>query len=783
MLDDVRLSLAAAHYVDPAAAIASLGKVQGASAQSSWFVASVSGPPGLASQQSTTNTLGTTAAGVTTVTKTDSAGTSVTTTESPAGQTSTAAQTQTTTFPAISPATYTAGPSPNSTFQAPQPTYGLAGFDLLTQQAELAYEAFNLSLLLQGAMSDRFEMSPDGQRVFRSQAVLGFQVSAEADRSTRNAVAEVIVTVRSADSKQPPPSLVALLPRDKTYNVATVRQGSKALSLGGVAKLISLGVGFGRSDQSVYYVQDVDTVALQHLSEAELKSQTADSLRFGWEFRPVLDQVAVSPSPKQVFVVLSLPATEEENWSGIVGVETRWRKYDRKSHTVGAVIKGTESYQQAQPISVPSPKSQYGAVAAQINKLTWHYAGGDRVIVTVDGHIPTGTRVSLGDLMIDRPETGLILQTEQRVTFSAPVEKLAYVDAELIDPFGVSTPLLKQTDAPQGQGLKITKVETVAEGPRTTVKVRVSASDGKPPLALNKSAKDAQSHHVLVIAGGRVFGLGDDQISSKATVLDLRLPTVLGALTTSGAPGTQAFRWVTTTSGQELWVSVPTAEYVESPVVRVFDPFWGDAYRDEYEIADDDSSVPGVSDIRVLSADKSYVRLALTGAHLAKNHLQLRVGGSKPWQPIADELTDSLAVFDVDRQYIAGVRQVVIEAAGPAATTIGAASGVPPAQMHVIAILPMPQELLLRPRVLKADSVAAGAATRVTLQGAHFENLVAVRWNGQDLVYAIDKLDPTNLYVTLVDPMVKAEGTVTISLVGISGEVEAYPLTVIKPKP
>ena len=84
-----------------------------------------------------------------------------------------------------------------------------------------------------------------------------------------NAVAEVEVTVaneRGALDPAAPPSLTTILPREKTYNVASITDKSFGIGAGGViAGILSVGGSFFWGHRTYYLVKQQDTVALQKL--------------------------------------------------------------------------------------------------------------------------------------------------------------------------------------------------------------------------------------------------------------------------------------------------------------------------------------------------------------------------------------------------------------------------------------------------------------------------------------------------------------------------------------
>lgn len=145
-------------------------------------------------------------------------------------------------------------------------TFGVSGLDTLSEQMQLTYEIANLQLLLEGSLSDRFIPGTDQ---LKKRVTIGFPMSITPppDDDYNNTVAEVEVTAINYPLIKYPdvtPSVTAILPREKTYNVANIRESSFSLSAGAVvAGIFNLGGGFFHGHRTFYLIKEQDTVALQ----------------------------------------------------------------------------------------------------------------------------------------------------------------------------------------------------------------------------------------------------------------------------------------------------------------------------------------------------------------------------------------------------------------------------------------------------------------------------------------------------------------------------------------
>jgi hypothetical protein len=382
---------------------------------------SSTGPTGTTSTSNSSTT-------TTTVSNTSGASTqTVTTTPSNTTQT-------TSTQPTVSP---TPAPLPSSPAVALPTSYSVSSGDLLNQQMQLSYQIINLQLLLQGPVDEDYTKSGLGKR----HVTLGFPISIATPEGHEGEVAEVDVAVCNVRDSvdQSSPSLRTIIPREKTYNVASIVSNTAQLGVGAViANVINVGASFLSGHQSYYLVGDQDTVALRRdASVTAVKcpgKNPAGPVTFAWQFRPVLDEKSVQAGLRQVFAQISIdpPSTTER---GVLSVTTQtcWRNYHKKDGIVGKVKSCSP------PIIKSDIQTFYDTVA--VSGVTQTDNGDGTVTAKVMGAFPTGTRVGLGDAFLNDSSVGFD-NTGTFIRFSTANQILATRGARLMSPDGLESDIV-----------------------------------------------------------------------------------------------------------------------------------------------------------------------------------------------------------------------------------------------------------------------------------------------------------------------------------------------------
>lgn len=279
---------------------------------------------------------------------------------------------------------------------------GVASADILAEQVQLNSQITTLRLLLQGALSDQYLLKNSRAVGERQQTTLGFAVSLDPPPQFKHAVAEVQVIIVPTD-RSDGPSIMNLLPAEKTYNVAKVTSNQKAFGAGAVIEPVSLGVNTGTSKDRLYLAKDTDTLALQfplpltsthservkaplpqkihdivktaiewqkfggcawdtaykktkdekdeteqQKEEDEMEDDVlhamvvgSQPIAFGWQFRPVLGEDYVQGGERELFAQLALGAGLGQSYVPDVYIATEWRQYNPNSQVVGNVYQGS----------------------------------------------------------------------------------------------------------------------------------------------------------------------------------------------------------------------------------------------------------------------------------------------------------------------------------------------------------------------------------------------------------------------------------------------------------
>jgi len=741
MYDDVQRALTANQFLSLANVTAALGKFQGGVEDKSFVGLNATTLP-IPSFEQTTTATDTGTAGTQTTTVADTTAGTTTTSQTAIPRIDTVRTTQEKTVQAAaSPNTVTAS-NPNATMTF-GPTFGQSAQDLLIEQTDLAAQAINLRLLLQRALSDRALLYSGGSAP-RLTPVLGFQISIDPLRKYRNAVAEAIVTVSSRWSGQRyTPEIVALLPREKTYNVARVMNKASAFSLGAVVQIVNLGANVTRSRNTVYVVKDTDTVALERIPASDPSPTAFGNVEFGWQFRPVLGERSVAPGIRQVFAVLALPSSANEDWGGIVRVHTRWRRFDAKSKTVGAPIDGSDTWQEPYFVSVPHFNAQSRAVAARIDDLEWHDNGGGKAVVTLDGSFPFGTRMTVADAIIETAADGMILRTDSRISISVPIEKLVLGPPTLVDPFGVAT-VIRHPDAAPTDSLEIAEIRSEKEGKdqlKVTVDVRLPP---RPNMMMsNVLPSPRMLRQPVVFVGKNVYAL------STGTL-------VVGPPRTEGNVG--AIPLVFTT---------PIVDAQASARVRVIDLLYGDGKLAEAVLPiPTDAKKPVPTELQVLSSTDDQVVLALIGKNFEDGTaMSLRIGKAEI-KPDSDLKTATFRQFTVKTTDLLEARRAVVTIAGGEPT-----------------LFAIPNLATDRPKIIRQEPIREGDVRRIRLDGLQLKSVTKIEYNGNELkVTPTEDGDPTVIFVDLTAALTAVPGEKDIDLITEKSRVPGRLFVEAKPR-
>jgi hypothetical protein len=481
------------------------GAVTGATQQISSFALSAQGGPPLSTVANTANGA-TTQVATTTGSQTNNG--VVTTTTNPV---------QNTTTTLAPPAAVVATPPAPST-SLPS-AFGVSASDILNEQMQVTYEIANLRLLLEGPLSDRILNTSDGKTFMKPRTTLGFPITISPDKRFKDAVAVVEVEVESAAAQDlsgtvEGPSITALLPREKTYNVAAILDHNVSIGGAVATQLAGVSVAFLRSRKSYYLVKDQDTVAMT-FTPKQGGPGSEPRIGFMWQFRPVLGSHYVQTGMKQTFVQLSFPTDQSATSLGKIHVRTYWRKYDRDTALLGDVVSASLNPDAANsPVPVyPMNQNTQQFSAADLEDL-----GNGQMLVIVPGNFLGGTYVRVGSTILQAGSTGFT--SEYRgLRFVASTADLATKDVSVVARDGTEQPLQisdKMFDK-NANPLLIRPTPTVTAIDESNSLLQIELYPLNMPLP--------PSLPLILVIGGKVFGYSDAPIRREGNTLSVVLPT------------------------------------------------------------------------------------------------------------------------------------------------------------------------------------------------------------------------------------------------------------------
>jgi hypothetical protein len=533
LLVSLQNQLTNTHAIDQATLLSHIGVAQGADLRQTSTALSVSGP-GTPGVQTFALPAGVPAFSY-------PPGYSTTTASSnplPSGTATTTTPGTTTTTSSLTPSIPT--PPPPALAVPAISSLGQSSLDTYNESLQLAAEIANTSLLLQPNLSDMFQRNGDPKSTF----TIGFPITVETpslgDKELAGAVAEVHVAICSTQAVEPP-SIVTLLPRERTYNVASLVDknflGSAGAVLGGV---VNVGGGFLWSHKRYYLVQQQETVAVLSPDESPAGCKNKYG-SFAWQIRPVLGNEFIRPGNSVNFVQFSVasdpswgtlnPGKNKKNSrpTKIVGtacVSVIWRK----PAVSGLFRRKSDEYLGDE---VPAPEhcydiDYYNTLANQT--LSVMDIGQGAVTVRVQGTFLPGTTVHLGNTYLT-PDS--IPATHDELTFTTLASTIVAADRvyfvgrdgreiEALRPVHRSreTQLEPPTISPYSDSQSLVKLK---------FKLDPSASD-RLHGERGPGFQDPGIDPWVVVIGSKVFGLSDAPFFSanyEAGEIQLIVPTAL----------------------------------------------------------------------------------------------------------------------------------------------------------------------------------------------------------------------------------------------------------------
>jgi hypothetical protein len=322
-----------------------------------------------------------------------------------------------------------------------------------------------------------------------------------------------------------PPAIVALLPRDKTYNVASLTDSSISIGAGVVTQVVGISGSFLHGRKTYYYVQDQDTVALT------FEPPQKNTVGFLWEFRPVLGARLLREGLKQTFVQLSFPS----NWSapsfGTVHIRTYWRDYDARKNLVKR-IRPNSLVELNPPYPIPNYSMEQKPSA--FDKASLEDLGNGQMLVNLDGRFLGGTYVRVGTTILGDGTAGFSSEYK-RIRFVAPIADLASKNVVLVARDGTTWPIqlnnvnckLRNRElAIKGYTLKTLDDSNTQLS--LTMAVVTNNPSPQPPTETPGILPLHKDLPLVFLIGGKVFGYSDAPLRrDKEDVLTAVVPTSL----------------------------------------------------------------------------------------------------------------------------------------------------------------------------------------------------------------------------------------------------------------
>jgi len=750
MLDNARARLAGMNFLDASGIASRIGGIQGSTMQQSGFSVNVGGPP-IAGLQTTANTGNTVATQNQGTTSTNNSGTSNNQTQSTTGGANgpTTSNQLTVTMPTTSsgttgsnqtvatgPSTQTVStlaqqnpstpalPTTNS-YTAPS-TFAPSASNILNEQVQLTSEVAGLALLLEGALSDQAVQTtlPGGDVLTlpKRRVTIGIPVTIIPSNKDKDAVAEIIVTVTptAGGMFHDVPAITAILPQDKTYNVATITGKSFNVGGGVVTGVLTAGVNFLWQKQTYYIMQAQDTVALQLPPDPA----AAEVIRFGWQLRPVLGARTVSSGMRTLFVQLAFPPPVDAAGIphmfqdyGTVTVTTGWKKIDPKLNTVSTSVEraGTSG---AYPIKDFNLQPQITSVSPLDN--------GDG---TVTVHLESSsylqnTYIKIAGTTISQGAAN-VLFSPTSIDFAVPAAVLATKRAYLVDRSGASREIVNPQigSVTDFECLQINGNPTVVPESPTTGRLTVGVMRVAGLHCPDTGGPSLRDLHLVALVGSKVFGLRDAPI------------------TVDDAHSTISFR-------------APMDLLRSSATVTVEKLLWGSPYKVSADLGV--TAVPTIDKATVIANGKDNLQIALTGSNL--QHLTPPTGmafngdgeACTPNGPPAHDTSDTGRILCVPQTLAAKLTEVALHAdSGDLLLVELPARAKPPATK--------PSGPTLQP----LGSIDEGVATTLTVKGTKLDGFGQVEV-GKTKIQAELSADKTSIAVHLPADVVKAPKVVLV---------------------
>jgi hypothetical protein len=425
---------------------------------------------------------------------------------------------------------------------------------VLSEQMQLAAGLETQLLEQEGALSDRMMIFTDSQgtlhKQMRPRATVGFDISPDPNRTEQDAAAVVELIVTNCEQlSEEPPAATAIIPSEKTFNVASVRNSSTSLGGGIATQFLGASATWLFGHNSYFLVQEQDTVAQVFRPDSKY-CDPFKCIGVRWTFKPVSGQRIISSQRRTVAAQIAFSTSGSRQQFGQATVRTYWRHFDRKRGLLGPeIVKLGESVS-----SYPVLNYRLSDVKPVINSQSIEDLGTGQILVRLDGSFPTGTYIELGSTSLIDPASGLIRETGA-IRFVASASDLLLKQAYLVSKSGDRVPLVIEQPFKRWPATRPIVLSTLDS---TYSRLLVNYCEWKDPNAA-PNIGNKEPNPLLLLLSGKAYGLTDAVVDREPL---------------SGVPTTPCDKaspdgkiQAANATLKSLAITIPTATLTASPTV------------------------------------------------------------------------------------------------------------------------------------------------------------------------------------------------------------------------
>lgn len=629
------------------------------------------------------------------------------------------------------------------------PVFGENASDLLSDQVNLTYQIFNLRMILERSLSDRFDWSIGGGGAVTARprliAVIGIDVDLNPPKAARDYAAVVEIVITPLTPGKAAPALIALMPQEKTYNSVALNTKSTAFGGSAVAKIITIGYSERRRGETFYLFRDNDTSTISFPGNGE------NETKFGWIFRPVLGRRSVASEKRHMFAVLSFDDDDSFGLKNVVPVKvearTHWRKYNRDGLTTNVEEKfGTDKYPIASTLNIPTTAATQELLKPSVSKLDFYMNGDDSAVVTVSGqNFFAGTSVIAGNSVYNNEANGLVLKSTQNLQLRVPLAAIATGDPILNGRYGDTVPLRINDvySAANPEGVAINSFSFAPQPGRkfVTLSLKLQNRDASAGKDLAVASMPPAESLVVSVQGTALRQPYDLQDTS------CNVPLIAGGSATKTCVLVQLL--------------VPTDVLKKEALIAVRFPFRGPLWTDTLGYYEPSEVIEVLRVGTQTKADKTKVTtLAIAGRGFdALWKLRIDKVYDSSTSPRLEFVSDKLLTLEIDDSILAGYKNVIVlpHFGDPIMKTI------PPAKPSA----PVPSLDGSQP-----VPVAQNSSGDVEFRGKNLSVITKVTFAGRSLDF-VTADDGTSIKVLLTPTVTKNKAPVTLLLLGGDSKITA----------